>query len=296
MTRWIFFTCILLLSWVNSPVAEAQEAPPAEAVEQLTLEILSTRPHDPDAYTQGLLLHDGLLYESAGRYGRSNLRQVDPDTGAVLRQIDLPDYFFAEGLALVEDRLLQLTWREQVMLVYDFEDFINDTLAVVDLVPYAGEGWGLCYDGTALYMTDGSSTLYKRDPQTFEVLEEIAVTLEGAPLQNLNELECVEDVVYANVYTTQQIMRIDKVSGQITARIDASGLLTAEETATLGQQPFPLSVLLFDGQNQRFNVRRVNEGGFVLNGIAYDAEAETFLITGKMWPKLFEVRFVPAES
>lgn len=293
MTYWTFLFFALLSTFGGLYMPPVQEDA-AVAVEELTVEVISTRPHDPDAYTQGLLLHDGLLYESAGRYGRSNLRQVDPETGDVLRQIDLPDYFFAEGLALVEDRLIQLTWREQIALVYDFDGFINDTLPAASLMQYAGQGWGLCYDGSDLYMTDGSSTLFQRDAETFEVTAEIPVTLDGQLVSSLNELECVDDDVYANIYQTDTIVRIDKASGQVTARIDASGLLTAEETAALGQQPFPLSVLLFDNQAQQFNVRRVNEGGFVLNGIAYDPQADTFLITGKMWPKLFEVRFVPA--
>ncbi len=293
MTYWTFLFFALLSAFGGLYMPPAQDEA-AVAVEQLTVEVISTRPHDPDAYTQGLLLHDGLLYESAGRYGKSNLRQVDPATGDVLRQIDLPDYFFAEGLALVEDRLIQLTWREQIALVYDFDGFISDTLPAVSLLQYAGQGWGLCYDGADLYMTDGSSILFQRDAETFEVTAEIPVTLNGQPVALLNELECVEDDIYANIYQTDTIVRIDKASGQVTAQIDASGLLTAEETAALGQQPFPLSVLLFDNQAQQFNVRRVNEGGFVLNGIAYDPQAETFLITGKMWPKLFEVRFVPA--
>src|SRR5690606_29007299 len=194
-----------------------------------------------------------------------------------------------------DDRLIQITWQEQIAMVYDLQSFQQDTLAQASLLSYTGQGWGLCFDDTAIYMTDGSSNLYQRDADTFEVLETIPVTLDGQPLERLNELECVGDDIYANVYHTNDIVRINKVTCEIKARIDASSLLDEAENAALGTQPYPLSVLIFNGQQQNFTIKRVNEGGFVLNGIAYDAENDTFLITGKMWPKLFEVRFVPAE-
>ncbi len=231
-------------------------------VETLIPQVISERPHDPRAFTQGLLLYDGLLYESTGQYGASSLREVDPITGEVLRQFNLNASFFGEGLEKVDDRLIQLTWRENAAIVFDFE-----TLEVVGAFQYDGEGWGLCYDGVALYMTDGSNNLYQRDPQTFNVLEVIPVTLRGEPVFRLNELECVDDVVYANVWMTDDIMRINKFTGEITAVIDASGLLSDEEL----------------------------ENADVLNGIAYDLENDVFLITGKYWPILFEVRFVPTD-
>jgi glutamine cyclotransferase len=297
ITQLLFLPIVLIAFSLGLYAPPAQDTAPPITAERLVVEVISTRPHDPDAYTQGLLLHDGLLYESTGRYGKSTLRQVDPHTGAVLRQVNLPHYLFGEGLALVEDRLIQLTWQEQIALVYDFESFTTDTLAAADIIPYDGQGWGLCYDGDSyLYMSNGSSTLYQRDPDTFAIVDEIEVTLDGAQVVNLNELACVGDSVYANVYLTDTIVRIDKASGQVTAHIDASGLLTPEETAALGQQPFPLSVMIYSGQQQRFVVRRLSEGGFVLNGIAYDPQNDTFLITGKLWPWLFEVRFVPAND
>ncbi len=295
MTHFLMTITTILSVGISGIFAPPAQQTPATTVEQLTVEIISERPHDPNAYTQGLLLHDGLLYESAGRYGQSNLRQVDPNSGEVQRQVDLPHYLFAEGLALVNDQLIQITWQEQIAMVYDLESFQQDTLAQAGLIQYEGQGWGLCFDDTDIYMTDGSSNLFRRDADSFEVTETIPVTLEGQPVDRLNELECVGDDVYANVYQTNDILRIDKASGTVTARIDASGLLDEAETAALGTQPYPLSALIFNGQQQSFTVKRVNEGGFVLNGIAYDADSDTFLITGKMWPKLFEVRFVPAE-
>lgn len=263
-------------------------------VEQLVPEVIAVYPHDPNAYTQGLLLHEGLLYESTGRYGQSSVRQVEPETGAVLRQIDLPNYIFGEGLALVEHRLIQLTWREQIAITYDFQSFTHDAIRTAGLIPYSGQGWGLCYDGADIYMSDGSSNLFRRAADTFEVVETISVTRDGEPVQNLNELECVGDSIYANVYLTDEIVRIDKASGTVTAQIHAAGLLSSEETAQLGQTDTILSVLVYDNANQQFIVDPVNEGGFVLNGIAYNAATDTFLITGKQWPSLFEVRFVPA--
>ena len=229
---------------------------------------MTTIPHDPDAYTQGLLLHDGWLYESAGEWGKSDLRRVDPATGEVQQMVDLPvddpSQYFAEGLALVGDKLIQLTWKNDVAFVYDRETFEK-----VGEFTYTGEGWGLCYDGESLFMSDGSANLFRRDPETFELLETVPVLYEGSPVKNLNELECVGDSVYANIWFSEYIVRIDKATGVVTAAIDSSGLLTPEDRATLPQQG-------------------------VLNGIAYDAERDLFLITGKNWPKMFEVRFVPA--
>ncbi len=247
------------------PEPQAQVSPPAaaspaEAPQRLVVKVISVRPHDPGAYTQGLLLHKGSLFESTGLHGSSSLREVDPRTGEVKRRVSLAREIFAEGLALVEDRLIQLTWQEQKAFLYRLADFSR-----TGELRYDGEGWGLCWDGRRLVMTDGSDRLTFRDPQTFAVLGEVGVTLNGQPVNQLNELECVEGAVYANVWQTDDIMRIDPASGRITAVIDASGLLTPAE-------------------RQRAEV---------LNGIAWDPAAKTFLITGKLWPKMFEVTFVP---
>ncbi len=228
--------------------------------ESLTVEVLSTRPHDPAAYTQGLLLQGQMLYESTGRYGQSSLRRVDPQSGEVLQRIDLPQAVFGEGLARRGDRLVQLTYLEQTAFVYTIEGFLS-----VGRFSYQGQGWGLCYDGEHFLMSNGSSALTVRDPVTFEVVDQIDVTSQGMPVLNLNELEYVDGFVYANVYRTDRIVRIEKDTGKVTANIDAAGLLS------------PAEALHAD----------------VLNGIAYDREKEVFLITGKLWPKLFEVRFVP---
>jgi glutamine cyclotransferase len=149
--------------------------------ERLRIEVLSARPHDPEAYTQGLVFHEGYLYESTGLEGRSSVRQVDPQTGAVLRRTDLEPRFFGEGLARIGNRLTQITWQNRVALVYDLETFER-----LGELPYEGEGWGLCFDGERLVMSDGSSTLTFRNPETFEVLGTVPVTLDGRPLERLN--------------------------------------------------------------------------------------------------------------
>lgn len=233
----------------------------AGAVERLKVKVLSIRPHDPAAYTQGLVLHGGSLYESTGLYGASTLREVNPQTGEVLRRVDLPQRSFAEGLALVGDRLIQLTWQEGVAFVWGLAGFDR-----TGEHRYQGEGWGLCNDGKRLVMSNGSDRLTFRDPATFAPAGEVRVTAGGRPIDWLNELECVDGVVYANVWQTDEILRIDPATGKVTAVVDASGLLTSAER---------------------------QGGAEVLNGIAYDPQKKTFLVTGKHWPKLFEVVFVP---
>jgi glutaminyl-peptide cyclotransferase len=223
-------------------------------------ELVRVLPHDPAAYTQGLLLHEGRLYESTGQYGSSSVREVDPETGAVLRVTNLPEQYFGEGLALVGERLIQLTWKEQVAFVYDLH-----TLALRDTLHYEGEGWGLCYDGDSLFMTNGGSTLFLRDPDSFRITDRRTITLGGVPLSRVNELECVGDDIYANVYLTDLIVRIDKATANVVAVFDAANL-------TAGGRP-------------------ANPDA-VLNGIAWDGRTGTFYITGKLWPTLYQVRLV----
>ncbi len=235
----------------------ASEAP----AEQLRVEVLAVHPHDPTGFTQGLLWYQGLLYESDGLYGSSSLRQVDPATGEVKQRLTVPQGFFAEGLALAGNRLVQLTWKEGIALVYS-----RDPLRRVGELRYEGEGWGLCHDGNHQFvMSDGSSRLSFRDQEDFHSERSVSVRLNGQPVRQLNELECVGNQVYANVWQTDTILRIDPRTGRVTGVIDASGLLTPEEQAKAD----------------------------VLNGIAYNPETRRFYLTGKLWPKLFEVTFVP---
>lgn len=242
-----------------APVPQAD----TDTVVPLRVEVLATHPHDPDAFTQGLELHDGLLYESTGRYGRSDVRVTEVDTGQVQQRVALPGSAFGEGLTIVDDRIWQLTWREGYAFLRD-----RTTLAEVDRVRYDGEGWGLCYDERAdrLVMSDGTARLSFRDPKTFALLSTITVREHGRPLEMLNELECVDGRVWANVWLTDRIVRIDPERGLVEAAVDATGLLPEAERAEAD----------------------------VLNGIAAVPGTDTFLITGKLWPTVFLVRFVPA--
>jgi glutamine cyclotransferase len=253
---------------VPIPTELLTAVPPQPVYEQWVVEVLETYPHDSDAFTQGLVwTGNGTFYESTGLYGESDLREVDIETGEVLRQVDVPEAFFAEGLAQVGDRLIQITWQENIAFVYDAATFEQ-----IDSFTYETEGWGLCYDGERLIMSDGTSSLYFRDPQTFELLGQVTVlTPDLQPLVYLNELECVEGKVYANVWTTPLIVRIDPATGLIDGVALVQGLISDAERAA-------------DPQID------------VLNGIAYDAATGDFYITGKRWPSLFKVRFVPFVS
>ncbi|MCC6546445.1 glutaminyl-peptide cyclotransferase [Candidatus Sumerlaeota bacterium] len=232
----------------------------AKGVQQLMVKVIRRHPHDSTSFTQGLLMHGGMLYESSGLRGRSSLRVVDLPTGKVKQEVLVEAPYFAEGLSLAGDRLIQITWQEQKALVYDV-----GSLQRVDEFEYEGEGWGLCNDGNGrLYMSDGTSRLTIRDAGTFRKISSMEVTLEGKSLRNLNELEWVDGYVYANVWQTTEIVKIDPGSGKVVAVIHAPNLLSAEE----------------------------RKGTDVLNGIAYDPETKNFLITGKFWPVLFEVQFL----
>ncbi|MBW1873777.1 MAG: glutaminyl-peptide cyclotransferase [Deltaproteobacteria bacterium] len=243
-------------------ITPREPALPAAApeVEALRVRVVRKYPHAADAFTQGLIWHEDAMYESTGQYGRSSLRKVRLEDGKVLAERKLESRFFGEGLARVDDRLIQLTWRAGLAFVSDLT-----TLEEHKALSYSGEGWGLCYDGTALVMSDGSSMLELRDPESMALLGEVTVLKNGHPVRKLNELECTGSEVYANIWQSNEILRIDRKSGRVTATIDASGLLSRSEA------------------------RRAD----VLNGIAYKPESKTFLLTGKLWPHVFEVELVP---
>lgn len=230
--------------------------------ERLRAQVLETLPHDTNAFTQGYEIAHGVLYEGTGLVGRSWVRAIDTTTGSQLARADLPPPLFGEGITVVGDSLWQLTWQNGIAIRRD-----ADTLAEQHRVSYSGEGWGLCYqdDRQRLVMSDGSDTLTFRDPATFAETGSVEVHAAGEPVDQLNELECVGGTVYANVWQTSTILRIDPATGRVTGTIDASGLLTPSER---------------DDAN-------------VLNGIAAVPGSEFFFITGKLWPKTFRVRFVP---
>lgn len=246
-------TAVLLGAILASAATVPDSAPVLE------WDVVSRRPHDSGAFTQGLQFDDqGRLFESV-LYGDHDLREVEPETGQLRRSAQLPPAWRAEGLAFVEGDLIQLTWKAGVAVRWDADTF--DALA---LYRYEGEGWGLCYDGQRLVMSDGSDRLTFRDARSFEVLGSVPVTLDGEPLDDLNELECVDGAVWANVWKTDSIYRIDPGSGQVTGHLDLRGII----------EPHPAA----------------SEPEAVLNGIAYDAAADTFLVTGKYWPQVIEIR------
>jgi glutaminyl-peptide cyclotransferase len=229
-------------------------------VERLKVQVLAEYPHDPTAFTQGLLVDgEGILLESTGLRGASTLRRVELATGKILQEEKVDPRLFGEGLARVGEHLYQLTWEAEVGLLYR-----ADTLAPAGQFHYPGEGWGLCFDGDRLVKSSGSSYLTFHDPKTFRETRRVSVTFDGRPVASLNELECVGGAVYANLWGTENLVRIDPTSGRVTAVIDAGGLLTPRERLTAD----------------------------VLNGIAYDPATDLFYLTGKLWPKVFAVAFV----
>ena len=224
--------------------------------------VKNTYPHDPQAFTQGLFFRDGHLFETTGIAGRSMLRKLDLKTGKVLQKADLPPEVFGEGSTAFGDNIVGLTWRSKTGYVFDAKTF-----AVKARFPYEGEGWGLASDARHLYMSDGSAQIRVLDPKTLKEVRRVQVTAEGKPIDSLNELEMVEGELYANVWGTDVIARIDPQSGQVVGWIDLSNLL-------------PL------------NKRGTTSVDAVLNGIAYDAKSRKLYVTGKLWPKLFEIELI----
>jgi glutamine cyclotransferase len=225
---------------------------------QYGYEIVNTWPHDKRAYTQGLIFHEGKLIESTGRQGESSLRRVELESGKVLDKVDLPYQYFAEGTTLLNGRIYQLTWEHQKGFIYDAA-----TLSKIGEFSYAGEGWGLTHDGESLILSDGSNRLRFIDPATFQVKRTISVADQNIAIRNLNELEYVKGEILANIWHADKIARINPQTGQITGWIDLSRIQPANE---------------------------LSDEEAVLNGIAYDATSGRLFVTGKLWPKLFEIR------
>jgi glutaminyl-peptide cyclotransferase len=220
--------------------------------------VIQSYPHDDNAFTQGLIYRDGFLYESTGLNGRSSLRKVELETGRVLQQRAVQSDYFAEGLTDWGDQLVQLTWRSQLGFVYDLSTFsVRQTFAL------PGEGWGLAHDAELLIVSDGSSRLRFLDPTSFREVRHVEVTDNGAPVRDLNELEVVRGQIYANVWQSDRIAMIASAAGNVTGWIDLTGLMAV---------------------GYRLNA------GAVLNGIAYDSAGDRLFVTGKLWPKLFEIQ------
>ncbi len=243
-----------------APTAAAKAGAPASEPVAYTYDIVNIFPHDRGAFTEGLMFLQGVLLESTGLNGRSTLRRVDLRSGRVLQEVSLSSQYFGEGMTELNGKIYQLTWKNQKGFVYGLDSF-----AVEHEFTYTGEGWGLTTDGRSLIMSDGSNQIRFIDPATFKVMRTIDVLRSGEPLTQLNELEWVKGELYANIWQTQTVARIDPANGRLLGLIDFSGLLTPEE----------------------------RRGVDVLNGIAYDSAGDRLFVTGKNWPKLFEVRVRP---
>ncbi len=256
--RWHLLVTFLVIV-IGGTVAWAWTAFGGLDVQDIQYEIVNTYPHDPKAFTQGLLFHEGYLYESTGQYGESNVRRVELETGKVLNSTPLGNQYFGEGLTMVGDQFYQVTWKAEKGFIY------NKDLQPVKQFDYDGEGWGLVYDGQHLIMSDGTYALQFLNPENMKVENQVTVRFGQSLIQEINEMEYVDGAIYANKWKTDVIYRIDPRSGNVTGRIRLGNLLSPEERPKLED----------DGS---------------LNGIAYNPITDTFYITGKRWPKLFEIR------
>jgi len=239
---------------------DAETASPPETIPTYSYKIKNSWPHDRRAYTQGLIFLDGILWESTGQYGSSSLRKVELKTGRVLKQISVPKKYFAEGITVFDNKVFQLTWQEQKGFIYDPATFQKQ-----GEFTYTGEGWGLTHDGESLIMSDGTNQIRFLDPATLQTKRRISVFDAGEPIEQLNELEYINGEIFANIYQMDRIVRIDPKSGKILGWIDLTGLLKTKERT--GEED-------------------------VLNGIAYDEAGKRLFVTGKMWPKVFEIEIV----
>ncbi|MFW6149783.1 MAG: glutaminyl-peptide cyclotransferase [Atribacterota bacterium] len=226
----------------------------------LQYEIIDIFPHDSESFTQGLVWKDGFLYEGTGLYGQSSLRKVEPGTGIILHQRNLPDNFFGEGITIFKDRIYQLTWKEQTGFICDLETF-----QLLETFSYGYEGWGITHDGEYLIISDGTNVLRFLDPFTLRKIKQIEVHERQNNVDQINELEYIKGYIYANIWQTDRIAIIDPETGKVSAWLDLSGILNQKD------------------MNQKIDV---------LNGIAYDAKNDHLFITGKLWPKMFKIRVI----
>lgn len=253
---------VLLCSWEFSCERDSKSPLPNETppTPVYTYQVINEFPHSQDAFTQGLIYADHILYESTGLYGQSSLRKIELESGQVLQAIYLENNYFGEGITLFQDRIIQLTWQSHRGFVYD-----KDSLELLEEFTYPGEGWGITHDGSNLIMSDGTSYLRFLDPVNFSEIKRIEVTDSGVPVRRLNELEFVEGEIFANIWLTNRIARISPTSGKVLGWIELQDLLTPSEC--------PLSI-------------------DVLNGIAYDPAEKRLFVTGKFWCKLFEIQLI----
>lgn len=240
---------------------------PAEAPVKCSYEVVKALPHDSKAYTQGLVYQDGYMYEGTGQYGESTVRKIDIKGEKILSVLSIDGQYFGEGITIFKDKIYQITWRSRKGFVYDLKTF-----SLESSFEYNSEGWGITTAGDHLIMSDGSNKLYHIAPSTFNVIREMEVYDHNGAVEQLNELEYVDGLVWANVWLTDRIVAIDPETGVVKYELDMSGLLTAAER------------------------ERLDDEDDVLNGIAWNPEKGTFYLTGKRWPKMFEVKIKGVES
>ena len=259
----ILFAVSLTLALVTCCCSSSNlpTSPASNVVPVYTYKVIHTYPHDHDAFTQGLVFDNGVIYESTGLYGRSSLRKVELDTGKILQIRDLPEQYFGEGITIFGDRIIQLTWQSEVGFIYDKQDFSQ-----LGEFNYDTEGWGVTSDGQRLIVSDGTSTLHLLDPDSLEETKWIEVYDLDGPVSRLNELEYVKGEIYANIWQTNRIARINPTTGRVNGWIDLEGLLSPQDLVN------PVDVL---------------------NGVAYDSKHGRLFVTGKLWPKLFEIELIP---
>ncbi len=255
----IIFLLIISTVWFQGKKANTSVENQSVPASICSYHVVNTYPHDSQAFTQGLFYNQGFLYEGTGLYGESSLRKVELTTGKVLQKVLLAQRYFGEGIALWQNRIVQLTWKSQVGFVYNQETFNQEREFT-----YPTEGWGITNDGDRLIMSDGTDNLYFLDPETFTQLGSIKVRYHGKPVRRLNELEYINGEVFANIWTTNFIARISPDTGEVLSLLDLRGL----------------------------NPDAGKKGQDVLNGIAYDREKKRLFVTGKLWPKLYEIEIV----
>jgi glutamine cyclotransferase len=258
----LYLTAILIVAAVlvvsSAALVLLNSRPANTGPLRYTYEVVKVYPHDEDAFTQGLVIDNGVLYEGTGLWGRSSLRRVDLETGKVTQIFSLPGAVFGEGITVFGDKIIQLTWQSHKGFVYD-----KDSFELLQEFSYPTEGWGITNNGSLLIMSDGSANLYFLDPETFKEVGQVEVHDNG-PVTNLNELEYINGEVYANVWGEDKIAVINPVSGQVTAWIDLTGIYNQE----------------------------VTDPDSVLNGIAYDTDGGRLFVTGKLWSQLFEIKLI----
>lgn len=245
-----------------APTATPEPSPTPSGPIAYTYEVIATYPHDADAWTQGLVIDDGVLFEGTGRWGEANVREVALETGTILRSVPLDSQYYGEGITVLGDRIFQLTWQEGTGFVYD-----RNTFEQLQTFTYPTEGWGITNDGQRLIVSDGTSTLYFWDPETLTEIGRLQVSDPNGPVNRLNELEYIDGEIWANIWLEDRIARISPETGEVLGWIDMTGLL---DTSNL-EQPAD-----------------------VLNGIAFDQATGRLFVTGKLWPSLFEIKVIPA--